>query len=989
LLIGINNFMRHYVFILASVAMTVAAAEPPVLVTGGLTNVGGASDSFLGAITPDGRRAVIVSHANNLVPNDDLRAHSDIFVRDFQAGITFLASVSTNGSGGGDGNSQHASISTNGRYVVFGSDASNLIPNDTNGVSDVFRRDLQTGTTELISVARSGGVAPVSAGGSTSGSSKPVATPDGRWIAFESASTGLVEGDTNLTPKIFVRDMQTGVTRLATGGAQYSRLGAMTDNGRFIAFLAQSASIMPGRTNVGGDVFVADLQTGEQFWASVNLPSPILSGYRCLAPVVTPDGRTVFFKVTTSSNYLLQHDLTTDETIVITSATHPSTRPALSPDGRWLAFEDRGAIYLRDLRDGTDQLVWYGWGPVMTPDARYVAFTGGDYQIYMHDVVAGTTRRISGGIAGTAVKLSASTEPLITADGQTLFFDTGSADVIEHDNNGAHDVFRRDVESGMIELVSVAHGLRPAKSAMRSATFNRDMVDATARRVAFVSPDIPGIPGDTNGFLDIFVGDVAAGALYVFPTDYNWVFTNYSSSSKALEPQISADGVALIFVRQHLTNGVPAGSDLLWHVIGGDPPLVVTNLGAAPPAISSNGQAIVYQERSSPFYTWHDLATGQKTLILGAYPDEWDPYPYSLRPVRPVISGDRRWVAFRKSSGGVVVYNVQSNSVDFYQTSFDVSARPGGNLAVSGDSRFLFFEGSPPYTVYRRDLQTRLTDLICANCIDPSSSADGNIVAYNYTVQGGAHDIIVNDLRTGIAQVITTEFTPTNTFSRRFSAPSISADGRYIVFSTRLTNALAGDFNPHSDVYVYDRVHRSTLLVSQGRFGEGPAAGSSTEPVVARDGRSVVFQSFANDLVDGDYNQERDIFILRLGVGDSDSDGMDDDWEVAQFGNLNRDGAGDQDGDGQTDLQEFFAGTDPTNSGSILRVLAITRLRGSGRTTVVWSAVAGRSYVVQYKDSLDATWTNASGAIEADSTSMSFADSSSSPRRFYRVVVVH
>ena len=149
-----------------------------------------------------------------------------------------------------------------------------------------------------------------------------------------------------------------------------------------------------------------------------------------------------------------------------------------------------------------------------------------------------------------------------------------------------------------------------------------------------------------------------------------------------------------------------------------------------------------------------------------------------------------------------------------------------------------------------------------------------------------------------------------------------------------------------------------------------------------------MFQSFANDLAEGDYNYERDIFVLKLGVGDSDSDGMDDDWEVAHFGDLSRDGAGDQDDDGQTDLQEFFAGTNPTNSGSILRVLTIIRLRGSGSTTVVWSAVAGRSYVVQYKDSLDGNWTNASGAIEADTTSMSFAHNSSSPLRFYRVVAV-
>ena len=270
--------------------------------------------------------------------------------------------------------------------------------------------------------------------------------------------------------------------------------------------------------------------------------------------------------------------------------------------------------------------------------------------------------------------------------------------------------------------------------------------------------------------------------------------------------------------------------------------------------------------------------------------------------------------------------------------------------------------------------------------MNPSPSADGSIVAYNRSTHGETGDIVIHDLRTSIARVITAGFIPTNASARQFSAPSISADGRYAVFSTTLTNALAGDFNSRSDVYVYDRVQRSTLLVSRSRFGEGPAAGSSSDPVMARDGRDVVFQSFANDLVDGDYNQERDIFIVRLGVGDSDNDGMDDDWEVAHFGDLNRDGAGDRDSDGQTDLQEFFGGTDPTNRSSILRVLTITRLRGHSTTTVVWSAVTGREYVVQYKDSLDANWANVSGVIAADSTGMSFAHNSPSPRRYYRVV---
>lgn len=953
--------MRFYVFILAFAAITVAA-ESPVLVTGGLTNVGGASDSFIEAITPDGRRAVIVSHANNLTTNDDLQPYSDIFVRDLPTGRTFLVSVSTNGSGGGNGNSRYGSISVEGRYVIFASEASNLVLNDTNGVSDIFRCDLPNGRTELVSVARTGGVAAGSLNRSTTGASDPVPTPNGRWVAFESASTDLVEGDTNPTGKIFVRDLQMGITRLATEGAQHSRLGSITDDGRFIAFTAESASSMPGRTNAYGDVFVVDLQTGQQFWASTNLPSPLVPAYRCYAPVVSSDGRTVWFNATVSgTTYVLEHDFATADTKI------PETVP---PE------------------------VW---------------------------------RKMNPGLG-----------PLITADGITEFFDT-AASLVANDNNGAHDVFRRDVQSGATDLVSVAEGSRPSRSAMRSVAFDRYMVDATATRMAFLSPDMPGIPGDTNTFPDIFVGDVGTGALYPFPTQYDFWATNFPSDSKALDPQISADGGALIFIRERLTdtNKVAAGSDLLWHVIGGDPPLVVTNLGAAPPAISSNGQAIVYQLRGSLFYTWHDLATGLKTTIMGVYPEVVDPYRPQLPPVRPVISGDGRLLAFRRSGGSVVIYNVQSNSVEGYQPPYaDVSARPGGDLALSADGRFLFFEGSPTYTIYRRELQNRQTDLICRDCMNPSPSADGNIVAYNLSLNGGAKDIVVHDLRFGVKKVITTEFVPTNAFLRQFSAPSISADGRYVVFSTTLTNTLAGDFNSRSDVYVYDSVQHRTLLISRSRFGGGPAAGSSTNPVFARDGRSIVFQSFANDLVEGDYNYERDIFVVKLSagndsdndgmddfweaahfgnlnrdgtgdqdgdgqtdlqeflagtnptrVGDSDNDGMDDDWEVAQFGNLSRDGAGDQDGDGHSNLQEFLAGTNPTNSSSIFRVLTI-RPTGGGSATVWWSAVVGRDYVVQYKDSLSASWKNASSVLKAHSASMGFTHASNSPRRYYRVIVV-
>jgi len=178
------------------------------------------------------------------------------------------------------------------------------------------------------------------------------------------------------------------------------------------------------------------------------------------------------------------------------------------------------------------------------------------------------------------------------------------------------------------------------------------------------------------------------------------------------------------------------------------------------------------------------------------------------------------------------------------------------------------------------------------------------------------------------------------------------------------------------------------MLVSRSRFGPRSAAGLSTKPVMSADGRTVVFQSFADDLVEGDYNERRDIFVLRLGVGDSDNDGMEDDWEVAYFDNLDRNGAGDYDGDGQTDLREFLSGTDPRDSGSVLRVLTLSPM-GGGSTTVVWSAVPNRNYVVQYKDSLGSpNWSNASGVLTASAASESFVHGLSAATRYYRVILV-
>src|SRR5258705_4880942 len=162
------------------------AAE--AVTTAGVPVVSGAGNSLSPVMTPDGRFAAFASHANNLVTNDDLRPHLDVFVRDRTLSHTSLVSVNLAGIGGGDGDSGYPLISTNGQFVVFASEAANLIPNDTNRVSDIFLRDLASGATHLVSARPDGQVGAASSlvASPFNGSSKPVMTPDARWIAFES-----------------------------------------------------------------------------------------------------------------------------------------------------------------------------------------------------------------------------------------------------------------------------------------------------------------------------------------------------------------------------------------------------------------------------------------------------------------------------------------------------------------------------------------------------------------------------------------------------------------------------------------------------------------------------------------------------------------------------------------------------------------------------------------------------------------------------------
>ncbi len=220
-------------------------------------------------ISANGHYVVFESYADNLVPNDT-NYTTDIFVRDLVDGTTKRVSVNSDGYEG-NGSSHNADVSIDGRYVVFESDADNLVSNDTNNYRDIFVRDLMTHTTTRVSVAND-----AFASQSNSNSYNPSISADGRYVFFESNADNLVSGDTNYSKDVFVRDLVEGITtRVSVSNDPNDSQGnndsynhSISVDGRYIAFNSYANDLASNDSDYYSDIFLRD--QGAAFSNSTN-----------------------------------------------------------------------------------------------------------------------------------------------------------------------------------------------------------------------------------------------------------------------------------------------------------------------------------------------------------------------------------------------------------------------------------------------------------------------------------------------------------------------------------------------------------------------------------------------------------------------------------------------------------------------------------------------------------------------------------------------
>jgi Tol biopolymer transport system component len=405
-----------------------------------------------------------------------------------EAGVTTeRVSIASNGAQG-NYYSYDPSISADGRFVAFESTASNLVPDDTNGHMDVFVRDRQNGTTERVSVASDGTQADGSAyTASISG--------DGRYVAFISYADNLVPGDLYET-HLYVHDRQSGTTErvsVATNGdpANFGVGGgvpAISADGRFVAFHSFSSNLVSGDTNNLHDIFVRDRLNGTTERVSI-ASNGTQANDDSFELSISGDGRFVVF-TTGATNLILGYNNGADQVLVRDRLNNTTERVSVSSGG------------IQGNSSSHD--------PFISADGRYVVFSSyasnlapgdalGTSEIYLRDMQNGTTERVSlADDEGIAYADSGSSS--VSAGGRFVAFSSGSTYLVSGDTNGLADFFIRDRLRGTTELVSLA-----SDGAQGNDAIGDGSISADGNYLVFESISTNLVPGDTNGWADIFV----------------------------------------------------------------------------------------------------------------------------------------------------------------------------------------------------------------------------------------------------------------------------------------------------------------------------------------------------------------------------------------------------------------------------------------------------------------------------------------------------
>ncbi|NJR51599.1 MAG: DUF4347 domain-containing protein, partial [Leptolyngbyaceae cyanobacterium CSU_1_3] len=895
-----------------------------------------------------------------------------------------------------------ASMSRDGRYVVFSSLSNELTKDDRNPGQDVFLLDRSTPATPVVTL--------ISRNKSTdsNSSSSAVISADGNYVTFVSNSTGLDTEtpytDINGTSDIFVWERSTGLLNLVSGAGagNASNLGtastppAISDDGGFIAFVSRSNDLttLDSRNNGSNsdDVFLYDRALKTVSLVSRNTSKTSAGNRGSSGPVISGDGNFVAFVSTatnlepTASQGLMLWKRVGDE---MTAIAPNSTTPGLSisRDGSRVAFatavnyepldtNNVSDVYVWDATTGIKLVSFNGAGtasgigsglgsgstaPVMSSDGRFVAFTStstdlvtgvtddnSQVDVFVRNLATQQTALVSQSTIG-ATGDNASSNVSISADGTKIAFSSLATNLVTNDTNAKRDVFVRDFSSaGSPQTVLVSRNTAGTigdddsavtKNATMIATVVTPIVSADGNFVAFSSLATNLIAADGNGAEDTFINELGSRATSLVSlrnSDPALVSrTGNGNSNSTLGSAVSADGRYVVFTSRAaelVAGDTNTAQDVfIRNVQTGEVSIVSRgalgngNNDSGNPAISGDGRFVVFTSRASNLVA--DDTNGKQDVFI------WDRENASLRlisrvnagvnggnedSVSPTISRDGRYVVFVSAASDLVLGDANGKQDVFVWDRENASLRlissinAGGNSSdgvsdsavISSNGQFVAFtsnaknlpdnaDGRKNVFVWnRQDGSIRLINRNGETIGNGESSApviSGNsqfvaFVSTSTNLGGGtdnnnAPDVFVYNLDSGATVLVSGanggySSGLSGTEIPRAESPTISENGQFIAFTSTFRDLVSNDGNGGRDVFVRDVVNNKTVLVSVDRDGIESGTGSGTgalgggsgsyNPILSSDGRFVAFVSFSTNLVTGDENSAQDVFVRDL-----------------------------------------------------------------------------------------------------------------------------
>ncbi len=797
-------------------------------------------------------RYVVFHTAEALAGAADANGVHDVYLRDLLTGQVEL--ISTNGAMAGNGQSIYGVISSDGRYVAFASQATDLVAGDNNGFFDVFRRDRTTGTTQMVSVSSAENL------GRKGDSIWPAISSDGNIVAFQSAAKNLVPADKSGWPDVFVRNVSAGTTTKITAGNSTSYQPTISGDGRFVAFSSLATNLVAGDTNGVLDIYWYDRTASATERVSVdsnevqgNLPSYL--------PSISDDGQKICFDTASA--------LVTDDTngkrdvYVRDRATGATSRASLASDG---VTQGNGDCFHASLdRDGFK-----------------VAFSSTSSNLVSGDT--NTVRDIFWRTVGQAVLVRASEalddsggngdsdQASWTDDGTRVLYRTASTNLDWTDTDGGvRDIMilNRSSDSSACCSQAVAVSTRRVNvtSAGAQATGGDGVrrgcaISGDGRYVAFCSPATNLVVNDTNGLDDIFVHDRLTGVTTRVSVASNGSQATGGPSTSAV--RITPDGRFVIF--ESLATNLVAGdtngyADIFVHdrqtatttrvnlSSGG---AQATGAASSNPSISSDGNLVTWHSAAANLVGAdtnglvdvfvRDRTTGVTTRAnvstAGAQATGGD-------STNSMVAGDGTYVAFSSYATNLVSGDTNGSADNFVR-----------NLTSGSTTRVSVSTSGAQAT---------------ANSYTPCITPDGRYIAFRSMADNlvtgdtnGYDDVFVRDRLEGTTSRASVSSAEEQALGSHCGDPTISADGRFVSFWSTASNLVSGDTNGLQDIFVRDRVTGTLARMNLSSGGDQATGGEGwiySTRSVSSDGRFLLFTSNASNLVGADTNGDYDVFV--------------------------------------------------------------------------------------------------------------------------------